>query len=77
MGLLSPVWSKDREDKQVIQKSTAWRTLNEITVKVYDKSAGTRFIIQRAEMLLKEGERLKLLKKRYPVYIYAVITKED
>lgn len=55
-----------------IDRSTTWRTLNEITVRVYDKSAGVRMILRRAEMLLRPGERMKLLKKRYPLYVYEV-----
>lgn len=55
-----------------IERTTVHRTLDEITVRVYDKSAGVRMILRRAEMLLRPGERMKLLKKRYPLYVYEV-----
>lgn len=60
-----------------IDRTTVHRTLDEITVKVYDKSAGVRMILRRAEMLLRPGERMKLMTKRYPLYVYAVRKEED
>ena len=79
MAILSQVWGINRTDKQVmaIDRTTVHRTLDEITVRVYDKSAGVRMILRRAEMLLRPGERMKLLTKRYPLYVYAVRKEED
>lgn len=78
MAVLPKVWAPNREGQQVsIQPTTVHRTLNEITVRVYDKSAGTRFIFFRAAMLLLPGEGMKLTKKRYPLYVYEVTEETE
>lgn len=55
-----------------IPRTTVKRTLNEITVRVYDKSVGRRVVTARAVMLALRGETIKMIHNRYPNYVFEV-----
>lgn len=56
-----------------VAKTTVWRTTKpEIHVRVYDKSVGRRVVTARAVMLALRGETIKMIRNRYPHYVFEV-----